>query len=68
MNALKQEEIAVWTGVEGNGSIHDGDGTIGQVLTMKWQRVYLFVSIRVILVLPSLTQRLLKKKKEKVHL
>ena len=30
----RQEEIALWTGVEDNGSIHDGDGTIGHGLTM----------------------------------
>ena len=30
----KQEEIALWTGVEGNRSIQDGDGTIGHNLTM----------------------------------
>ena len=31
---IEQEEIARWTGVEGNGSIHDGDGTMGHGLTM----------------------------------
>ncbi len=31
---LLQEEIALWTGAEGNGSYHDGDGTIGHGLTM----------------------------------
>ena len=31
---FKQEEIALWTGVEGNGSIHDGDGTSGHGLTV----------------------------------
>ncbi len=30
----KQEVIALWMGVEGNGSIHDGVGTIGHGLTM----------------------------------
>ncbi len=30
---MKQEEIALWTGVKGNGSMHDGDGTIGHELT-----------------------------------
>ncbi len=30
----KQEEIALWTCVEGNGSIHYGDGTRGLRLTM----------------------------------
>ena len=30
----KQEVIALWTGIEGNGSIHDENGTIGQGLTM----------------------------------
>ncbi len=29
---LKQEEITRWTGIEGNGSVHDGDGTIGHGL------------------------------------
>ena len=30
----RQEEVALWTGTKGNGSIHDGDGTIGHGLTM----------------------------------
>ena len=30
----EQEEFALWAGVEGNGSIHDGDGTFEQGLTM----------------------------------
>ncbi len=30
----KQEEKALWTGIEGSGSIHDGDGTIGHGLIM----------------------------------
>ncbi len=24
---MQQEEIALWSGVEGNGSMHNGDGT-----------------------------------------
>ncbi len=31
---FKQEEIALWPGVEGNGSLHDGDGTTWHWLTM----------------------------------
>ncbi len=31
---IKQKDIAIWTGVEGNGCIHDGDGGIGRGLTM----------------------------------
>ena len=31
---MKQEEITLWTGVEDNGSVLDGDGTIGHGLTM----------------------------------
>ncbi len=30
----KQDEIAVWTSIKGNGSVHDGDGTIVHGLTM----------------------------------
>ena len=30
----KQEDIALWTGIKGNGSINDGDGTIWHGLTM----------------------------------
>ncbi len=30
----KQVVIALWTGVEGNGSIHDEHGTIGHGLSM----------------------------------
>ncbi len=33
-NVSKQEKITLWTGVEDNGSIQDGDGTIGHGLTM----------------------------------
>ena len=29
----KQENIALWTGIEGNGSIHDGHGTAGHGMT-----------------------------------
>ncbi len=29
-----QEEVALWTSVEGYGYLHDGDGTIGHGLTM----------------------------------
>ena len=35
---LKQEKIALWTGVKGNGSIYDGDGTIGHGLTMDIEK------------------------------
>ena len=31
---IKQEEITLWTGIIGNGSMHNGDGTIGHGLTM----------------------------------
>ena len=67
---IEQEVIALWTGVEGNNSLHDGDSTIGYGLTMDIAKG---LSIRectyVMLVLPTLTQRLLsKKEKEKVHL
>ena len=31
---IKQELIALWTGVEGNDSIHEEDGIIGHGLTM----------------------------------
>ncbi len=30
----KQEEVYLWTSVEGNGSLHDGGGTIGRGLLM----------------------------------
>ena len=32
--ANQQEEIALWTGVEGNESIHDEDGAIGHGWTL----------------------------------
>ncbi len=32
--AKQQHGITLWTGVDGNGSIHDGDGRIGHGLTM----------------------------------
>ena len=60
--------------VEGDGSIQDGDGTIGHGLTMH---IVKGLSIRegacytYMFVLPTLTKRLQnkkKKKKEKVHL
>ncbi len=34
VQVLEQEDIDLWTGVEGNGSLNDGDGTIGHGLTM----------------------------------
>ncbi len=64
----KQEEITLCSGIEGNGLIHDGDGTIGHGLTMDIVKGYLFMSAHVMPILPTLTQRLLNKKKEKVHL
>ena len=30
----QQEEIALWTAIKGNGSVQDGDDTIGHGLTM----------------------------------
>ncbi len=33
---LKQVEITLWIGVEGYGSMHDGDGTIEHGLTMDF--------------------------------
>ena len=44
---IKQAEIAAWTGVNGNGSIHDGNGTIGHGLTMDIAKgLSVFMSIR----------------------
>ena len=37
-STAKQGEIALWTSVVGNGSIHDEDGTIGRGLTMDIAR------------------------------
>ena len=31
---IRQEGIRLWTGIKGNGSIHDGYGIIGHGLTM----------------------------------
>ena len=64
----EQEEFALWASVEGNSSMHDMDGTIGQGLTVDIAKSLSFVTVHVMLVLPTLTQRLLNKKKEKVHL
>ena len=57
----KRDEIALWTGVDRNGSIHDGDGTIGHGLTMDIARgfIYSWAYLAVMLVLPTLTKRLL---------
>ena len=67
----KQDEIALWTGIEGNGSIHDRDGNKGLRLTMDMESTVVTglaaSKCYVVFVLPALTQRLLKME-EKVHL
>ncbi len=69
-NRIKREEIALWTGIEGNGSIHDDeDGTIGPMLTMNIAKgLSICERTCYAAILPTLTQWLLNKKKEKVHL
>ena len=66
-----QRKLLYFTGVEGNSSIHDEDGTIGHGLTMDIEKSLSIVRARVMLVLLTLTKRpkrALNKKKKKVHL
>ncbi len=68
----KQEEITLWTSVEGNGSIHDRNATWDTRLTMGiastiLRQVYA-VDVRMMFALPTLTPRPPTKKNKKGHL
>ena len=70
----EQEEIALWTGIIDNGSIHDRNGTRGMRLTMgivysiATGLLYWRMYVCNMFVLPILTQRLLNKENKKGHL
>ncbi len=67
-------EQALWTGVEGNGFIHERDGSRGMRLTMCMRSTIATdlsscecTYVSDMFVLPTLAQRLLNKKSEKGH-
>ena len=70
LDVRKQEKIALWPGVEGNGSIvYHGDGTIGHGLAMDIAKgLSICERTCYACILPTLTQRILNMKTEKVHL
>ncbi len=53
----QQEEIALWSGVKGNDSIHDEDGLIGHGLTMDTAKGLSIRERPIMLVLPTLTKK-----------
>ncbi len=64
-NIIQQEEIALWTAVEGNCSLHDGNGAIGHRLIMIMAKGSTICERTCY---ACITHLLSKKEKEKVHL